>query len=340
MKKSRVLYIGSMFFNYHLHIKKELELLGYDVDYYNDKPSNNSFIKGILKINKNLLKSLIKRHHDKIVSETKDKDYDVVFIVNSKVFTIETLERLKEYHRNAKFLYYEWDSLKLYPFVKELIPFFDKAYSFDTEDCKNFKDLTFLPLFYNRDYEKVGNANFNKIEYDLISLCTAHPNRYKTIRTLFPKLEKSGIKIFSYLYLNPLQFLYNKAFVPEFKNAKFSEFQFKPLPEKEYIAHLQKSTTVFDMNHNKQSGLTIRTIETLGAKKKLITTNQNVKKYDFYNNKNILVLEDLENIDSERILDFLNEDYEPISDDIYQKYSLRNWLNIIFTESEDNYLRN
>lgn len=336
MGNKRVLYIGAMFFNYHNHIMKELKNLGYEVDYYNDKPSNNSFVKGIIKLKKDLLTALINKHHEKILSETKEKKYDVIFIVNSKVFTVDTLTRLRADNKSARFIYYEWDSLKLYPDVKQLIPLFDKSYSFDSEDCETYEGLTFLPLFYNRDYEIVGKDDSNEIEYDLISLCTAHPNRYKTISKLFPKLEQEGIRIFSYLYLNPLQFLYNRVFVPEFKYAKPSEFQFKPMPENEYISALKRSNTVFDMNHSMQSGLTMRTIETLGAKKKLITTNQNVKKYDFYNENNILILDEA---DPEEILDFLHKKYEPISKDIYQKYSLRNWLHTILTESEGNYFK-
>lgn len=49
--------------------------------------------------------------------------------------------------------------------------------------------------------------------------------------------------------------------------------------------------------------------------------------YDFYNPNNILVWnEDLKSIPYE----FLNSDYEKLSEDIYQKYSLKNWLNKIF----------
>ncbi len=127
--------------------------------------------------------------------------------------------------------------------------------------------LELLPLFYTKTYEEIGEENMNdkssKREYEIMSVCTAHPNRYKTMHELFPKLESKGIRVYSFMFLNILQYYYNRLFVPEFKGAKKNEFRFKSLSEQENSAILKKSNTVFDMQHNKQSGLTMRTIETL-----------------------------------------------------------------------------
>lgn len=90
------------------------------------------------------------------------------------------------------------------------------------------------------------------------------------------------------------------------------------------------------MQHNKQSGLTMRTLETLGAKKKLITSNIDIKRYDFYNENNIFIIED-ENL--EGINEFINKDYEDINQDIYEKYSLRSWVETIVNEKKNNYLK-
>lgn len=336
MQKKRVLYIGTPIFNYHKEIIAEFEEQGYSVDYYNDRPSESSFVKGIIKIKRNLMNFLIQKYFDKIMSETKGNRYDLVFIVNCKVFTADMIQQLKNSQKSARFVLYMWDSLTLYPNSKELIPFFDMAYSFDSDDCNKIKALTFLPLFYSKAYEKIGREN-NPVnrEYDIISVCTAHPNRYKTMRELFPSLEAKGIRIFSYMFLNQMQYWYNKVFVEEFKGARSSEFKFKPLSEKENLSILRKSNTVFDMQHNKQSGLTMRTIETLGAKRKLITSNKNIKKYDFYNENNIFVVDEHNWLGIEN---FIQHEYEPIDADIYKKYSLHGWLGTITSEARNEYL--
>jgi hypothetical protein len=133
------------------------------------------------------------------------------------------------------------------------------------------------------------------------------------------------------MYLNILQFIYNKLFVDEFKSARFKEFKFRPLSQQEVLDIFRKSSTVFDMQHNMQNGLTMRTIETLGAKRKLITTNGNITKYDFYNENNILVLNEhsISEIDK-----FIRRDYEPINDRIYEKYSLNRWIEVITSEKQ------
>ena len=125
-------------------------------------------------------------------------------------------------------------------------------------------------------------------------------------------------------------------FVPEFKDAKSSEFKFIPLSEQENLAVIKKSNTVFDMQHNQQSGLTMRTIETLGAKRKIITTNRNIKNYDFYNENNILVMD---NNTLEDIEQFIKNKYEPISEAIYEKYSLHRWIVAIINEEDNDYLK-
>lgn len=243
MERKKVLYIGTPIFNYHKKIISEFEAKGYSVDFYNDRPSENSFIKGMIKIKKSLFNSLIQKYFDKIMYGTKDKSYDLVFIVNCKVFTSEMIKQLRESQKLARFVLYMWDSLTLYPNSKELIPLFDTAYSFDLDDCEKIEKLKFLPLFYCKEFEQVGQVQDSQIDYDIVSVCTTHPNRYKTMRKLFPELELKGITIFSYMFLNKLQYLYNIAFVPEFKGAKKSEFKFIPLSESENLDVLKRANT-------------------------------------------------------------------------------------------------
>jgi len=336
MQKKRVLYIGTPIFSYHEQIIAEFEEQGYLVDYYNDRPSESSLLKGIIKLKRSMMSSLIQKYFDKIMSETKSSSYDLVFIVNCKVFNPDMIQQLKNSQKSARFVLYMWDSLTLYPNSKELIPLFNMAYSFDSDDCDKIEALTFLPLFYCKAYEQVGrDSNPVNSEYDIVSVCTAHPNRYKTICELFPSLEVKGIRIFSYMFLNKMQYLYNKVLVEEFKGAKSSEFKFKSLSEKENLSILRKSNSVFDMQHNKQSGLTMRTIETLGAKRKLITFNTNIKKYDFYNENNTFVVDEH---NWSGIEQFIKHEYEPIDEGIYRKYSLHSWIEAIIAEARNEYL--
>ena len=57
-------------------------------------------------------------------------------------------------------------------------------------------------------------------------------------------------------------------------------------------------------------------------KRKLVTTNSDIKNYDFYNENNILIYSEPINLDSP----FFKNEYEELSDEMYEKYSLKNWL--------------
>ena len=63
------------------------------------------------------------------------------------------------------------------------------------------------------------------------------------------------------------------------------------LPSEQLTAKLKQSKTVVDIQHPKQSGLTMRTIEMLGANKKMITTNADIQNYDFYHPNNICIVD-------------------------------------------------
>ena len=95
------------------------------------------------------------------------------------------------------------------------------------------------------------------------------------------------------------------------------------------IEIFDNSKVVLDINHPLQFGLTMRTIECIGAEKKLITTNKNIKDYDFYNPNNILII-DRENINID--MSFFEKEYQTLPDELYKKYSLTNWLRNIFME--------
>jgi len=66
----------------------------------------------------------------------------------------------------------------------------------------------------------------------------------------------------------------------------------------------------------------------MALEKKIIADNENIKNYDFYNPNNILILnEDFSNIDKS----FFETDYEKLTDEIYYKYTLDNWVNTVFS---------
>ena len=329
MKKKKVLFIAPFFFGYYKEIITELENKNFDVTYICDSPSNSNIFKAINRINKNLTKRSSKKYYlNNILPTIKDVKYDYVLVVAGMTFSlpVEMFEYLRENNEHCKFILYQWDGEKNIEFIKKYHKYFDKLYSFDRLDCEKNKKYSFLPLFYIRQYEKIGDIKNKEYKYDVSYIGTAHPQKFKMINEMSNELNHVLPRQFIYHYLpSKLKYYYHKVKSKEYKNAKLKDFKFEKVPVSELTKIFNESKCVFDSPQEGQNGLTIRTIECLGACKKIITTNKDIKNYDFYCEDNILVYDDRIDLNSK----FFTSEYKPISKDIYSKYALRNWLDYI-----------
>ena len=256
--------------------------------------------------------------------------YNIVFLISgqSLSFSEEMIKQIKECQLQAKFVLYQWDSQKNFPFIKIVHKYFDKCYSFDRYDTDKNPYLKFLPLFYSREYEEMGKIKQTNYKYDFCFIGTAHPLKYKFIKMMAEQLKSIYSNQFIYFfYPSPIVFIYRKIRNPELKKAHYKEFHFAPLKGHEMHDIFVNSRCILDSPQSGQLGLTIRVLEALGAKKKLITTNKDIVNYDFYHPENIYVYDgkvDLENI-------FFTSEYFEIDYEIYKKYSLESWLKEILS---------
>lgn len=321
----KLLLIMPRFFDYPELITRELEDMGYEVDFFDDRPSTNAWIKAAIRINKNLIGVYIKKYFENVMQTVKNKKYDVVFLISgqSLSFSESMINEIKLCQKDAKFVLYQWDSQTNFPYIKQVQKYFDKCYSFDRRDIEETPSLKFLPLFYSRKYEEIGKRNHTNFKYDFCFVGTAHPKKYKFIKMMSEQLKSVYPNQFIYFFFpSPIVYFYRKIMNNELRKAKYNEFHYVPLKGKDMNDVYETSRCVLDSAQDGQLGLTIRVLEALGAKKKLITTNENVINYDFYQPENIYVYDgkiDLENV-------FFTHEYKEVSEEVYEKYSLRSWL--------------
>lgn len=327
----RLLLIMPRFFNYPQVITAELNQMGYEVDFFDDRPSANAWVKAAVRINKDLIKKYIENYFDKVMVTVSREQYDVVLLISgqSLSFSEDMIQRIREYQPKARFVLYQWDSQKNFPYIKTIQKYFDKCYSFDKCDVAEEENLRFLPLFFGREYEEIGQWPENEYAYDCSFVGTAHPQKYKFINMMSRQLKDIYQTQFMYFFFpSRLVYLYRKIRNKELRKAKYNEFHFVPLAEQEIVEVFRNSKCILDSPQAGQEGLTIRVFETLGAKRKLITINPDIKQYDFYRPENIYVYEgefDFEDV-------FFKSAYCDIDPKIYQKYSLRSWLKEILCE--------
>jgi hypothetical protein len=319
------------FFNYPELIADELNKMGYEVDFFDDRPSTNAWIKAAIRINKNMIHTYIKKYFNEVMKTVRSKEYDVVFLISgqSLSFSESMIEKIKACQPKAKFVLYQWDSQTNFPYIKQVQKFFDKCYSFDRRDIKETPTLKFLPLFYSRTYEEIGMKSNKDFKYDFCFVGTAHPKKYKFINMMSEQLKEVYPKQFIYYFFpSPIVYFYRKVMNEELRKAKYNEFHYVPLKGKEMDEIYIASRCVLDSAQAGQLGLTIRVLEALGARKKLITTNEDIVNYDFYCPENIYLY--TEKIDLNNV--FFKKEYKEVDKEVYEKYSLRSWLGEIINE--------
>lgn len=326
----KILFLSVQTFDLQREIKEKLEELGAEVYYFDERPANNNFTKGIIRLKPSLLKKKIKKYYSSIFKKISEIKFDYLFVNRGEIVPKEFILKFKSANPNCKSIFYTWDSFKNNPNPIDIIELFDRKFTFDSEDAEQ-KNINFRPLFYLQDFSKIKGEGLDS-NYNLLFLGTAHSDRYKLSSEINNWCLKNNLSTYCYYYMQG-RFVY---FFKKFFDRSFKEFDFKKLSfislNKNQILNLYKqSNCILDIHHPWQKGLTMRTIEAIGAGKKLITTNAEIKRYSFYNPANILVI-DREKIDLN--LDFFRSKYQEIDQKIYERLSLEGWLNCIFFEDE------
>lgn len=327
LQGKKILFFTAVFQGFQNDIKQALESLGAEVDFFDERVSSSTISKAIIRINRNYLSVKINKYYEKIISNIRKNHYDFVFFINIEAASKKIIEKLKYSQPKAKFILYEWDSIRNNNHAKGMLEAFDVVWSFDKEDCKKL-NLNFLPLFYNTEYTKIKKPSLF-YKYDFCFVGTIHSDRYKIVRNICDQAKVDGYNCFCWYYF-PSKLLFYKMWFsdPRFRQiANPKDFQYKSLSKHQLVNIVEQSNIIIDVQHPNQTGLTMRTIESVGAQRKLITTNAHIREYDFYNPNNILIIDRNNPIVPNS---FVETPYQELPTEIYTKYSLKSWLKTIF----------
>lgn len=330
---TRILFIGPKFFGYEEEIKLELERAGCEVDWHDERPASTPLVKALIRFRPELIASMCDAYFDRIIDEAKERQFDVVFVIKGEALSVERLLRLRQCQPNARFIYYTWDSLKNVKNSRDKLAHFDKAYSFDRFDCMANQKVKHLPLFYVRAYEALVSSipEDNVVQdIDLLFLGSIHSDRYAVAQRIFDATKEiaPNIKFYAYFfYQSRWVFALRKLADRQFRSIPWRDVQWHSLNLQRTLAFISRSKVMLDIHHPGQTGLTMRTIESIGVQRKIITTNSDVVNYDFYSPDNILVVDRSSPIVPKS---FVDTPYNRLAKEVYKRYSLRSWLDEIF----------
>lgn len=256
-------------------------------------------------LNRNIKEIYYRKILEKRFAILKEK-YDIIFIVRPDHFTNKELIFLKS--KTPTLIAYYWDSMAFYPRKKKIIHFFDKVYSFDSQDCMKYGFEQLTNFYY---YEPAP------VIIDKTVFCISHIERKR-----YPFFNQMG----KFLDENNITYRFLTKQSKEKLRSPYIEYLKESIPYAEMLKLSNKYEIILDIAKPNQHGLSFRIFEALGMNKKMITNNRSVMAYDFYNPNNILVI----NFDNLVIpKSFFETPFEPINEAIKQKYHLRSFIKTV-----------
>lgn len=319
----KILLIAPYFFGYGEKIYKALLRKGYKVRFISESVNQlNLFFRVMTShyFSKSLLtRTLVKRYYQKRV--TRDNDY--VLVVRGGQIPQYILEMVKADNPNAKFIFYQWDSISLNPNGKKLLSLFDEILTSEFQDAEQY-GWVYLPLFFTTKGSKK-----NERRYDITFIGSMNSKRAEIVRRIkeFGK-SNPNLHIFTYLYTPYLSYFVQKYLKKDkyYRDTKRSEFEFKKMPLNEVNKIYADTRVMIDYTAQGETGYNERTVESLACGYKLVTNNSYVKTADFYNPNNIWIYTD----DDFGIPDwFLNTEYQEVPPQICENYSIDRWIDTI-----------
>ncbi len=333
IKGKKILFLAVRFFQYEKAIAQRLSELGAEVDFYDERPSNSNFAKGVIRFNKKIYQSFINRYYQSIIDEIRDKKYDYFLLIKGEAVPAYFLEKVRLLNPEIEMIYYNFDPLKEYPVLISNLKYFDKKFTFERNDALKY-GLSFRPLFYLNEY-KCLTSDISDLNYDLIFIGSAHTDRYIVGENVKSLAEKLKLKCFFYYYaMGRIAFRLRKIVDKELKQFDNKKLNFTKLNHHEIIDYYKQAKSVLDINKPFQNGLTMRTFEVLASGRKLITTNSDIKNYPFYNANNIFII-DRTHIKLDQ--DFFRSEFEKIEDEVLYMMSLDSFIECLFVKDQDEY---
>lgn len=316
-----ILFLAPAFFNYEKVIRDKMIEMGAITHLYDERSVNSAFLRALNKVVPTWFSKYSHNYFHQIIIKHQKDNFDYVVVIKSDMMPESTLKELKLAFGKAKLILYLYDSIADIPGVEKKFKYYDRILTFDREDAIE-KGLLFRPLFFSDDY--IANNKTEQYKYDIAFLGTMHTDRFKILKQIIKQAENKKWKPYWFFYMQAkFMFYWYWMTKKEYKLIDKKLFSFEKKSGKEVAEIVDQSKVIIDIESPGQNGLTMRTIEMIGLKKKIITTNRDIVNYDFYTPNNVNVVYRSNPIISDS---FIELPYSELPEDIYWKYHVSNWI--------------
>ena len=233
-------------------------------------------------------------------------EYELI-IIHANLINIMIPSYLRNIGFKGRIIYWFWN-----PVLRSVNPnIINKdiceLWSFDKEDCKKYS------MKYNSTYYfgRMICKNSYLPATNLAFFIGRDKERYNYLKKLEFRLNLLGCKT---------EFLIIRDHSSR-KNGSYCE----QIDYKEVINKIKMSKYIVDVSQKGQSGLSLRSMESLFFMKKYITTNAKIRDEAFFKKSNIYILND-QCDNNERLSSFLELPYSPVQQNVIEYYDFYNWL--------------
>lgn len=320
-KNSNILLIMPKYFGYEIEVENELKNLFSNVYTIYENITDLNYFYDIVYHHLNNYSSKVFFNYYKKQLKKIPKNIDYVFVIRGFSLSNETIDYMKQkFKTNTKYILWQWDSVKNNKSVLNVIKSFDKVLSFDIDDSKKYS-FEYRPNFYLN----INKESKKERDIDLLYIGSFSFDRYDKLIQLKQIAEDKKLKLYTVLYISRFSFYLQKYILrnKDYASINKKDLSFKSLSIKEVYNLYAKSKIVIEITSNNQTGYTMRSIDCLINKCKLITNNKYLKEADFYNPNNILII----NKDINKIPNgFINNNYLEINKNTLHNYSINKWV--------------
>jgi hypothetical protein len=320
----KIIFFGPQTFGYEREIIREMQEMGAEVIFRSVRPVEHGWIIAALRIFPKLAWRLSDLFFFPWLKKTGPETCDIIFIIKGEGLSPRFLQALRNRYLAAASILYLWDSASNCKHIELKLPFFDDYFSFDPLDCRVFPQFKYRPLFFLDKYLKDSTVSEGN---GLFFVGTLNGDRPKVISRLLSTLDPTIVFDYFLFVRSRLELALRRLIDKPLRHIDAAHLIFSPISSDILSNHIKRCTAVLDIEHPRQTGLTMRTFEVIASGKKLVTTNSSVVDQDFYDPARILVIDRNKPAVPPQ---FLASELPPFPPEFIAKYSLRGWLSEIF----------
>lgn len=291
---------------------KHIAASGYPV--YCFQKYDHGFMNGIHMLGRKFVNDAIPRiYDDRLIN------YGGIYIIFDALVEMTDLIWLKKNNPNARCVLLIWN-----PVSKTSVDI-DAAKQMGYEvwsygkQCAQYHMKENLYFYCESMYEKALQTDARP-QYDII-FAGKDKGRMDKIKELINQNGWQKLK-------------WNLYFTPDHFWQIFKKKEYRRTLDYEDVQMMQANAkAIMELMPAPDADITMRTLDSLILKRKLITDAKEIKERDYYNPNNVFVIGD---DPADALEEFLNKPYVPISEDIVKRYTLDEWVKRIVNDTPVN----